>query len=73
MKRKLPSPGDRIAYTRNALSTFSGRANWRGVLTSMCDFATPDWPMGNIRWDNGAEMEINIHQLCTTKSVAFIE
>lgn len=76
-KRKLPSVGNTVAYTRDALHGSSARADWRGVIVRPCDYATSDWPMVTVLWHRGeakgCESDINAGNLCTTKSVAFVE
>lgn len=52
-KRKLPSVGDTVAYTRDALHGSSARADWRGVIVRPCDYATADWPMVTVLWRKG--------------------
>lgn len=77
MKRKLPDVGDAVAYTRAALPTFRDRADWRARVIARCDFWTPDWPMLEIEWlrgeAKGQRSNVNAGNLCTTRSVAFIE
>lgn len=85
-KRKLPRVGQEVTYTRDALLTFRGRVDWRGVVEAMHPAATDAWPLAIIRWTRGPGLKlpagesetagtshVNLHALCTPRSVPFIE
>ena len=77
IKRKLPTVGQTVAYTRDFIANVPDRYDWRGVILRACDYATPEWPMVEVEWTRGpakgSRSDINAGNLCTIKSVAFIE
>lgn len=75
MSRKLPNVGETVSYTRDALPTFPGRAHWRGTFMEFAEGASDDWPIARIEWFKPTRHEstVNLKNLCTTRSVAFVE
>lgn len=76
--RELPGVGDSVAYTRDFIMNAGfERAAWRGVVAARHEGFTPEWPLVIVRWSKGQghprELTINAHNLCKTRSVAFVE
>jgi len=77
-QRKLPETGQTVAYTRNFLLSGGSRlASCRGILGERHSEANKDWPLYEVKWFKGCyagqSTFVNLHNLCTTRSVAFVE
>lgn len=60
--------GDAVAVKRCALATLPSMSEARGVI----DHIEAGW-LATVRWRGGRVSQINLGNLCRTRSIAFIE
>jgi hypothetical protein len=68
MSAKQITIGDHVAVKRAALATLPSMSEARGVVTAI----EGGW-LATVQWRGGRVSQINIGNLCGTRSIAFVE
>lgn len=64
--------GQRVALTRDACYGDYDRAQARGIVQDIVTYPG-GFALALVQWDGGGASNVNVKNLCSTRSVAFIE